>query len=331
MRLSRKQKIWLNYVLGSLLFVFIAVSIYQQVQGQKNLAGQLVLIKQQLQHHTVWVVLASLVLMLCNWGIEALKWQRLASQMGPLSYGQAVKSVVAGVAFTMLTPNRMGEYLGRMLYFKEGSRVRAATLTLVGSLSQLIVTLFAGIVGLAALKWSMAAAPTPHPAFSVLLFNVLMWGTAMLLTIGALFYFNLHWVIAALEKIPRIAKYAYFIHLIGQISHVELLRLLLLSGLRYVVFLLQYLLFFSVFGVEASFAQLLAGTAVMFLMLAAIPTIALAELGIRGKASLFIFGFFSSNVLGILAATAGVWMINIILPAIAGSLLLLGIKLYDKS
>jgi hypothetical protein len=321
---------WLNYVLGPALFLLIGLSIYHQLLGQPNLRQQMDAIKSTLQQQTPWVLSASLLLMGCNWGIEALKWQKLAAHVSKLSYSQALRSVVAGISFTMLTPNRMGEYMGRMLYFPDGSRVRAATLTLVGSLSQLIVTILAGIVGLLYLKLHLWQQAQSGPVFSALLFNVLLYGSALLLCIGALFYFNLHWVIVALEKIPALGKYAYYIHLIGEISSRELLHLLLLSALRYVIFLLQYLLFFSVFGVVAGTGQLLAGTAVMFLMLAAIPTIALAELGVRGKASIFVFGFFTNNVLGILVTTAGVWMINIILPAIVGSLLLLSVKLFDK-
>jgi hypothetical protein len=69
----------------------------------------------------------------------------------------------------------------------------------------------------------------------------------------------------------------------------------------------------------------------MFLMLAMVPTIALAELGVRGKVSLFVFGLFSSNSLEILVATAVIWFINIIFPAVAGSFMLLGVKIFKKT
>jgi hypothetical protein len=69
----------------------------------------------------------------------------------------------------------------------------------------------------------------------------------------------------------------------------------------------------------------------MFLMLAIIPTIALAELGIRGQVSLFVFGLFSNNSLEILVAIAAIWIINIIFPAVAGSFMLLTVKLFRKT
>ena len=67
---------------------------------------------------------------------------------------------------------------------------------------------------------------------------------------------------------------------------------------------------------------------VLFLVLAIVPTVALAELGFRGKVSIQLFGLLSANTIGILATAAGIWIINLVSPAIAGSLLILGIRLF---
>jgi hypothetical protein len=75
---------------------------------------------------------------------------------------------------------------------------------------------------------------------------------------------------------------------------------------------------------------MVASTASMFLILAVVPTISLAELGVRGQTSLFVFGFFHADSLGILAASGVIWLINIIFPALAGSLILLSVKLFGK-
>jgi hypothetical protein len=328
---KRQLKLLLNYVLGPLLFLVILVSIYRQLRAQPDLPQQFAVLKAAVSSKHWWWLGLALLLMVFNWSIEALKWQRLAKLVRPTSFWQALRSVVAGVSFTMLTPNRMGEYLGRALYFPSGSRVRAATLTLVGSLSQLIVTLVTGMLGLFYLRFFLQHHPQQGHAFSALLVNTLLCGTCGLLAAGALLYFNIHWIILALEKIPTLKKYSQYIHLLSAIPRAGLRLLLLLSALRYAIFLLQYLLFFTLFGVAASAIHVMAGTMVLFLLLAAVPTIALAELGIRGKASLAVFGLFTANNLGVLAATASVWMINIILPAVVGSLLLISVKLFSKN
>jgi hypothetical protein len=69
---------------------------------------------------------------------------------------------------------------------------------------------------------------------------------------------------------------------------------------------------------------------VLYLILAVVPTIALAEVGLRGQVSLELFGFFSSNKLAIIAASTGIWLINLIIPALIGSLLILSIKIFKN-
>jgi hypothetical protein len=68
----------------------------------------------------------------------------------------------------------------------------------------------------------------------------------------------------------------------------------------------------------------------MFLVLAIIPTFAIAELGLRGKVSLKILELFSPNSLGISITAATIWLINLILPAIAGSLMILSVKIFNN-
>ncbi|MGH2644907.1 MAG: hypothetical protein ACRDE2_13220, partial [Chitinophagaceae bacterium] len=53
------------------------------------------------------------------------------------------------------------------------------------------------------------------------------------------------------------------------------------------------------------------------------------ELGVRGEIGLYFFGLLSANKIGIIAGTLGIWLINLVIPAIIGSLLLLGIKVLN--
>jgi hypothetical protein len=67
----------------------------------------------------------------------------------------------------------------------------------------------------------------------------------------------------------------------------------------------------------------------MFLMLAIIPSFTfLTDLGLRWEIGLQIMQFFSSNMMGIFAVSLGIWIINLIIPALVGSLLILNIKLF---
>jgi hypothetical protein len=63
-----------------------------------------------------------------------------------------------------------------------------------------------------------------------------------------------------------------------------------------------------------------------FFAMAVIPSFAIAELPVRGTLSLWLIGLFSTNKAGIVLTTVCIWLINLIVPAIAGAFLLLGNK-----
>ena len=65
---------------------------------------------------------------------------------------RSLKAIFSGVSFSVTTPNRIGEYFGRMLYMNEGNRLKVISLTILGSLSQLIVTILFGLLGLLILQ-----------------------------------------------------------------------------------------------------------------------------------------------------------------------------------
>jgi hypothetical protein len=96
------------------------------------------------------------------------------------------------------------------------------------------------------------------------------------------------------------------------------------------VFSAQYLILLKVMGVDMVWWQGFLMIFLMYLIMAILPTIAIAELGIRGEIGLFLFGLISVNKIGIIAGTIGIWLINLVIPAILGSLLLLGIKVLNE-
>jgi hypothetical protein len=78
--------------------------------------------------------------------------------------------------------------------------------------------------------------------------------------------------------------------------------------------------------VNLSWFQAFWAISVSFLVMAVIPAIAIVELAQRGKILTTVIGIFSTNILGIGLVTVCIWFINLILPAIAGSILIFSIK-----
>lgn len=269
-----------------------------------------------------------MLLMFLNWGIEARKWQLLVKGIQQVSFGRAFRAVFSGQALGFNTLNRVGESAGRALFLEEGNRLRGILLSVVGSMSQIIVTFVMGLCSLLYLRIYILDNSHHLQGLSVFWLDGLLY----IITIGVflfiLLYFRLSWCVQLLEKIPWIAKHKFFVQKLEDFHWKELTIILLLSTIRYVVFVVQYVLLLQVFEVNIPWQEAASLVSVMFLVLAIVPTIALAELGFRGKVSLQLFGLLSTNTVGIIATAAGIWIINLIIPAIGGSLFLLGIRLF---
>ncbi|MBC8035203.1 MAG: flippase-like domain-containing protein, partial [Chitinophagaceae bacterium] len=247
-----------------------------------------------------------------------------------IGFPRAFRSILAGLAFALNTPNRMGEYGGRILYVKDGHRVQAASLSVAGSFSQLIITLISGCGGLMFLLNIHTAATITEENQSYLLWiKIVLYLIAVISILALIMYFRLGELFRWLETAPFFSKAAKHVAVMSKLDNAILLKVLALSSLRYIVFVMQYVLMLSLMQVEIGGWQAFWLISVLFLIMAVIPTIALADLGIRGQASLELFGLFSANKLGIITASAGIWCINLVLPALIGSILIAGIKIFD--
>lgn len=330
MPLNKNIKIILNYVVGPLVFCLLAFSIYRQLFHQPRWRESLQQILEAFTGSGAVYLLSAVALMLLNWGIEARKWQLVIRKIQPISLFQSWKAVQAGITMSFFTPNRVGEYVGRVLYIQEGKRIQAVSLTIVCSMAQLLVTWVAGIAGLIFLKNYLASSNTSDG-------DALLWmNTVLFVTIGAaviltLLYFKLSWLVRWIEKIPKIERFLGWIRVLDDFNATILFRILSLSIFRYAVFIGQYYLLFTAFAVELDLAQVFASVSVVFLVLSVVPTITfIFELSLRWSASIEVVKIFSTNVAGILATSLAVWIINLVIPALVGSLLIIGIRIFNN-
>jgi uncharacterized membrane protein YbhN (UPF0104 family) len=327
MKLHRNIKIFINYFLGPLLFTWLAWSIYNQIQRQPDVSQAWQRIKQSFSSPLVLNLFVAVLLMIVNWSIEAAKWKMALYSVQRVSFLKAFKAVLSGVSFSVSTPNRVGEYLGRLLYMEEGNRLKTISISIVCSISQLIITLLAGGIGLIVLR------PLIEERLHIgaLWMQVTTYGVGAVVIVLTLFYFNLSGLIKWVDRLPGARRFAYLVSALEDFNATLLLRLLSLSALRFVVFIIQYYLLFRLFGVEISWGDAFWTVSVSFLVMAVIPTIAIIELVQRGKVVAKVVGLYSANELGMNLATTSIWLINLIIPAIIGSLLILSIRKIIKN
>jgi hypothetical protein len=321
--LNKNIKLIFNYWLGPILFVILSVSLYRQIIRQPDLPQRWEQVKASWQQPAFWFIF---LLMLVNWGIESRKWQFQIRSLQPLSFFKAFQSVLAGSSITMLTPNRIGEYGGRILFIDPDKRLAAIPLTILGSISQLAITMLAGAVGFFYLRLhaSPASEPIEMPWFLNNFFGFMSVASSLLLL---LLYFKVpmltRWV-ARISFLKSLVKY------LGAAEHVSrklLLRILILSAIRYAVFILQYVWMLDLMNVDLDTLFAVCLLTQFFQVMVLAPTIGFTELPVRATAGTAILSLFSNNLVGIQATIFAIWLINIVVPALLGSVCILGVKL----
>lgn len=323
---NKNIKLILNYFCGPLVFCVLIFSMYHQLQHQNNWQSSLLKIHSALMSGGVQVLLV-IGLMLLNWGIEARKWQIVVRKNSSVSFNTSFKAVFAGNALAFFTPNRTGEYFGRMLYLESGKRIASIPLTLVCSIAQLMITVVAGGIGLIVIAEKLSAASTGIQAW----LSVVLYVTAAVFIVLTFLYFRLAGIAKYLSGKRWMLRWSRHLRVLEDVNATMLLYILSLSLARYVVFILQYYLLFRVFAVEVEWWQAFWAVSVVFFVIAIIPTLGfLPELGIRWQAGLGVLQLYSANIAGIFAASLAVWIINLAIPAMAGGLLILSLKFFRK-
>jgi hypothetical protein len=222
----------------------------------------------------------------------------------------------------MITPNRTGEFGGRILFVKAENRIKAISTNILGSISQMLITSIVGCVGLiyfiyfSNLDSKLILLPWIFNNINI----YLSFGVSVIL---ALLYFKTNFFISFISKFNFLHKIVQHIKIVEKFNIYELLIILFCSFIRFLVFILQYIIIMHVMHVEmeSSIAFWLIG--VFYLMMAIIPTIGFTELPIRSALGISIFGILSTNVLGIQVACFAIWIINLVIPATIGGLFLL--------
>jgi len=322
---------WWNIGIKTLIFIGFIYVLNQQLQG-KDIWEMMHLFYLQVQEAPLIYLGLAIALMPFNWWCEAEKWGVLMKRVEVLSLLDRLKSVAAGVTFSIFTPNRIGEYGGRILFVKPENNWKAIIATVVGSYSQWVVLLMGGLLGAIAFSqfFLQASVPIQRGLY------ILSWLLVGAMLIG---YFNLDLIVQLLQKLPRwrfmenIRKQLDMMQLY-QRKELELALVLALS--RYLIYSLQYYFLLRFFGVEVGLITGLSGIATIYLVQTSIPLPPFMGLIMRGEIALYVWGLLGAPAMSILAATFCLWALNIIVPALVGMVFIADINIikslgYDRT
>ena len=315
---SKTKKILLSIVLILLSYGFI---IYK-IASFKELRN----INFTNQHYSSFdflILLIAIVLMILNWSIETVKWKILVDKIQHFSFFKALQAVFSGITIGIFTPNRVGEIGGRVVFIEKGKRTFGVLATGIGSFAQFITTIITGIMGFVLFLIFYPERITNNPIFN----NITVYGLIIFLIILIWIYFNIKRIKNLLLKIRFFKSKVDQLEYLSETKFITLFKLILLSFARYFIFITQIFLLLFFFKVHLTISQAYISISLIYLFATLIPTTTLIELGVRGSLAIFFIGLFSKNLLGIVLSASLLWIINIAIPSIIGSLFFIKNKL----
>ena len=79
--------------------------------------------------------------------MEILKWRFLISKIKKISFLEATEQSLGALTASIFTPNRIGEYGAKAIYFAKPQRKKVLLLNLVSNILQMSVTVILGVIG----------------------------------------------------------------------------------------------------------------------------------------------------------------------------------------
>mgnify|MGYP001187663338 CR=1 FL=1 len=274
----------------------------------------------EFQHFSLYQFLclvSVLFLLPSNWWLESVKWEMLVEKVQKIDIKIAFKSVLNGILTSFFTPNRVGDFVGRIVYLDKKNKKAGFTLSIINSFTQNFIMI---ICGMPAFLLFVFRSRNSHSAiFQGFSIKVYLIEFLLFLLIGIIFYIFLPFIVRILQKSKVANRFQSFFACLSVYNSWDLLKILMVSLLRYFVFSLQFFLMLRCFGVDLYVLNAMIAIPCTYLFVTFTPSLAFSEVPIRSSYAVIFIGAFSHQLVQIMLATACVWAVNYALPLLGGS------------
>ena len=324
-RIQHKMITGLPYKTKQFFFVLIKLSIvfgafyfiYNKLTTNDNLDFSVFI--EFLTKNDVFTtknILFILFLTLFNWFFEILKWQNLVSFVKKITFKEALDQSLGGLTASLFTPNRIGEYGAKAVYFSKSFRKRILLLNLLGNMAQMSATLVFGITGFIIFINKYNVEISYFRVSRLLILLVVVIGFSLF----GLKQNRFHIKGFSIERIrDYIKKISSKIHALN----------IFYSIVRYLIFSFQFYFLLTIFGVSASYFNAMVVITSMYLLASIIPSIFIFDVVIKGSVAVYLFSHVNVNELTVLSIITIMWLLNFVLPSIFGSYYVLNFNWYN--
>ncbi|MFB9051638.1 hypothetical protein ACFFVB_00980 [Formosa undariae] len=252
------------------------------------------------------------LLSVVNWFLEILKWQNLVNAVKSITLKSAIAQTLGSHTASLFTPNRIGDYGAKALYFPSNLRAKIMGLNGLGNLAQMCVTTFFGSIGLI---FFTKAFPINFD------FKTLHWSRYLifgLLCMGLILVVKTY-----LKPETWILKTKRFL---SSISLSLLGKTLLFSTLRYLVFSFQFYFLLQLFNIDLGYLNTMMIISSLYLLASILPSIFIFDVVLKGSIAVYLFSFFNINETIVLSCITLMWLFNTVLPSVLGSYYVMSFK-----
>ncbi len=275
----------------------------------------------------VLLMALAFILMPLNMALETRKWQKSIQPVERVPFWKAYTAIFTGITAGMMFPNRTGDFLGRIFILEKGNRFKAAMLTFVGNIAQMLVT-----VSLGCIAWIFFTHEKYY--WYVLILSLII------IVLGYLLYFNIH-ILKHLQRLipkkwrPRAEKY---MEIFGSYSKKDLAVILLIAFAKYAVYSLQFVILIWAFDVPLNYLEAMVPIMLTYLLMTVIPFITITEIAVRGSVCIYVFeawltrlGISAAFSMMVFSASTMLWLYNLAIPAIIGLFFIRKLKFIRSS
>ena len=287
---------------GAFYFIYSQLAHNDKLDWQK-FAGKF------RENGSVPCIVFLLSLSVLNRFFEILKWQNLVSYLRPISIKEATKHVLAALTASIFTPNGIGEYAGKALYFDKSETKKIIFLNLINNGIQMLLSTVFGIFGLLYFNANYEIIKPKTVAIVFGVFAVLILASFFFKTFSIKGY--------SLEK---------FIHKINQVPKKIHQKNIFLGVSRYLIFSHQYYFLFVAFDVHLPYFILMSAIASVYFLASSLPTFQFLDFAIKGSVAVFFFGMLGVNEWIVIFISTLMWFLNVVLPVAIGSYYVLNFK-----
>lgn len=262
-------------------------------------------------------ILFLLLLSIFNWFFEIKKWQNLVSSIKYIAFFEAFKQSLASQTTSLFTPNRIGEYGAKAIYFSKTYRKRILLLNLLGNIAQMCTTLLFGIIGFAFFISKYNVVISYYKLFGII---------SLIITITALVDFGFKLTKFKIKGFSLQGLKTAVLKISAKIHF----KNIIFSVIRYLIFSFQFYYLLILFNVDVLYFDAMIAITSMYLLSSIIPSIFIFDVVIKGSVALYLFNFIDVNELPILSIVTLMWILNFVLPSVLGGFYVLNFD-YDKT